>query len=154
MTNYALIYENCTPFIELPTDVYRSFPEPPFKLSCGDKPEVRQWLKDNGCEWYIKEPQQGRKFLIVRENLDIDSWHNSAEEKGYKLNESPEITPIIAEVPVTTTEMKVVGYSVNESSKEESLEELQEKLKEEQEKLLQASEEIAKITKQINGLDD
>lgn len=26
-------------------------PSFPFKLSCGDKPEVRQWLKSVGCAW-------------------------------------------------------------------------------------------------------
>ena len=28
------------------------FPDFDFKISCGDRPEVRQWLKDNGCKWY------------------------------------------------------------------------------------------------------
>lgn len=32
-------------------DTEPTFPDFPFKLSCGDRPEVRQWLKDNGCKW-------------------------------------------------------------------------------------------------------
>lgn len=31
--------------------VTQTFPDFDFKLDCGDSPEVRQWLKDNGCEW-------------------------------------------------------------------------------------------------------
>ena len=32
-------------------DEQPEYPTPPFKLSCGDKPEVRQWLKDQGYAW-------------------------------------------------------------------------------------------------------
>lgn len=42
----ANIFEDWTP----PT-ITVPFPPLPFSLTCGDKPEVRRWLKDNGCKW-------------------------------------------------------------------------------------------------------
>lgn len=45
------------------------FPNFNFKLDCGDRPEVRQWLRDNGCCWKdgydLTELRLGEKYLFV-----------------------------------------------------------------------------------------
>lgn len=93
--------------LEFLTQRKQQFPTTPFKLSCGDKPEVRQWLKDNGCiVWDSIMPN--KKYLFIDNTMkvywDCESYYNSREYK--------EITPII-------TPDKVVGVSCGEDDKVE-----------------------------------
>ena len=37
--------------VSTPGPTPAELPSFPFKLSCGDSPVVREWLKDNGCTW-------------------------------------------------------------------------------------------------------
>lgn len=93
-----------------------NFPIPPFKLSCGDKPEVRQWLKDNGCVW--NSGSDLTVYLIDEKRLlvwsDMKVTRCDGDNKYYKNHDFPEITP-------TITPSRVTGYS-QEPTKKQKLE--------------------------------
>lgn len=69
------------------------FPQTPFKLSCGDRPEVREWLKDNGCKWKngddltLLSPTE--KFLYVSDQHAV-SYDNRKDR--YTDKKLPELT--------------------------------------------------------------
>lgn len=51
------------------TKKFKKFPDHDFKLDCGDDPEVRQWLKDNGIVWNlagsdVTEEHVNKKLLV------------------------------------------------------------------------------------------
>ena len=53
------------------------FPQTPFKLSCGDRPDVRKWLKDNGCKWasgsdLTKESTNTRFLFVVNNTVKLN----------------------------------------------------------------------------------
>lgn len=89
----------------------QNFPTTPFKLSCGDKPEVRQWLKDNGCMWNdgddLGTEATDEKYLFVDECCQVTMV--DTEGSYYTDHQYPEITPV-------TSLPKVVGYSVASST--------------------------------------
>jgi len=58
----------------------QSFPQTPFKLSCGDRPEVRQWLKDNGCKWQSSEDLT--EEMLSEKFLSIDKQHKVLYHKN------------------------------------------------------------------------
>lgn len=113
------------------------FPTFPFKLRNGDKPEVRQWLKDNGCKWgnglgmfdfyaeennlYVKDK---KVFMSI---CEFDSEVNDEQEIEL------EIQPAV-----------VTGYKLieNKSEKELKLEALVDKLQ----------SELEKATTELNNL--
>lgn len=111
-------------YFEIPTDFCRvtgkilpsdnpeqaTFPDFPFKLSCGDRPEVRQWLKDNGCSWnsgcdMFESWSLGKKYLLI--NIDKSVLHVAQERYSTGYEEYFEIQPTIG----------VTGYTLTESSK-------------------------------------
>lgn len=124
-----------------PSDKEVSFPETPFKLKCGDKPEVRQWLKDNGCKWssgrelttdYLKENcllyvEEGKKLICT----SFTERYNEASIK--------EVTPIIQpeQTIQTVVPAKVVGFSFGDNHKgtEKKKKKLERKIKKLQNKL-------------------
>ncbi len=94
------------------------FPTFPFKLRNGDKPEVRQWLKDNGCDWaftgHITEYMLDTDELFVNRKSVYAGSDGCTHYKEIQLDIQP---------------AKVVGYSLvekveNKSEKELKLEEL------------------------------
>ena len=94
-----------------------TFPDFPFKLSCGDRPEVRQWLKDNGCEWSngndITKDHNFRFQVKNQENAKI-LWVDTGDDEKRKVfigTLSPE-----SYIEIEPT-IKVTGYTLTESSK-------------------------------------
>jgi len=67
------------------------FPQTPFKLSCGDRPEVREWLKDNGCKWQssddLTEEMLSEKFLYVDKQHKVLYQKNKDKYLDKKLPE-------------------------------------------------------------------
>lgn len=118
-----------------------SFPETPFKLKCGDKPEVRQWLKDNGCKWssgrelttdYLKR----NSLLYVEEGKKISCTRCT---EIYNETSIKEVTPIIQpeQTIQTVVPAKVVGFSLGDNHKkaEKKKKKLERKIKKLQNKL-------------------
>jgi hypothetical protein len=101
------------------------FPNFPFKLRNGDKPEVRQWLKDNGVVWasgadVVKQMRSvaGGDLLFIEDK----SMTTTFDENWFD-------TKSIKEIQLDIQPAKVVGYSLvekveNKSEKELKLEEL------------------------------
>lgn len=112
-----------------------TFPTTPFKLKCGDKPEVRQWLKDNGCDWingYCIVSSDHEKDTCMLFIIDGEVSHQFDDEQYYNNHKYPEVNPII-------TPAKVVGYTTE--TKEDNTKE-KEKIK----------RKIAKLQKKLEGL--
>lgn len=71
----------------------QTFPQTPFKLSCGDRPEVRKWLKDNGCKW--RGGKDLTNFFTTKEFLYVSNQqtvsYNTRKDR-YTDKELPELT--------------------------------------------------------------
>lgn len=63
------------------------FPTLPFSLTCGDKPEVCQWLKDNGCVWTAG--QDLTQYLKTRKRLYV----NNNKFVNWGFGDFPEFDP-------------------------------------------------------------
>lgn len=107
--------------LSAPETVQSTFPDFNFKLSCGDRPEVRQWLKDNGCKWVsgcgmFESWSLSKKYLLINTNRRVTLVAQEMYSTGYE--EYFEIQPTI----------KVTGYTLTESSKarKETLDKLSE----------------------------
>ena len=118
------------------------FPGFSFKLSCGDRPEVRQWLKDNGCKWYngediTKEPEHQIKikgnikvlWVDFREDEERVVFIATTSHESYM-----EIEPIV----------KVTGYKLTEESKAR---------KQKLDKITELRNNVKDIQKQIEELE-
>lgn len=113
------------------------FPDFPFKLRNGDKPEVRQWLKDNGVVWcsgadvvnlvYTDElNDDGYLLSIINGKMITYSFESSFENDTAK------------EIQLAIQPAKVLGYSLVEVANKKS------------EKELQLEEIVAKLHAQLN----
>lgn len=104
-------------------DIKTSFPDYPFKLRNGDKPEIRQWLKDNGVVWCDGDDDL---FTHLDEgNIVINSRSDFGFHSSPVMWENEDAKEIQLEIQPA----KVVGYSLvekveNKSEKELKLEEL------------------------------
>lgn len=117
---------------ELPTQP--DFPDFDFKLSCGDSPEVRQWLKDNGCVWYLGgcplSVQTDKGYLYVRNRMI--AWDHKTDWMIDSRN-----------LPVIQPTFTVTGFTVPESEK---------KRKETLDKIKEKEDTIKRLTDEINQL--
>jgi len=81
---------------------FKPFPNHDFKIDCGDDPEVRQWLHENGCRWSsgctLIDYRIHDKFLTIEEGQYV-----SYDLNEYKFSLTPEVhfNPYL-EVPTTT----------------------------------------------------
>lgn len=93
------------------------FPDFTFKLSCGHKPEIRQWLEDNGCEWSNGKSLTSWKcqdsYLLI--NFKSATSHN-IETHNDDFMSVPEVTPVL-------TPSRVVGFTT-EAPKQDNSEEI------------------------------
>lgn len=68
------------------------FPAKPFKIDCGDLPEVREWLDDNDCRWpngaHPGERSLDSKFLHVDKDGTIRKNSNDKTGREYFLFQS------------------------------------------------------------------
>ena len=94
------------------------YPKPPFKLSCGDKPEVRQWLKDQGYTWCNGEEltsyQTDKAYLYVTNEFSNDfkvTYDELIED--FNASSKPEVSP-----EFTTETRTTVTWTVEETQKE------------------------------------
>lgn len=109
------------------------FPDFDFKISCGDRPEVRQWLKDNGCKWFSGEDITDflveKKFLRL---IDMEVlWY---DEDYYNESTLPELTPTFG----------VTGWTVEQKDSEEKLA-LQESISKMEQELEQMKQRVQEI---------
>lgn len=112
-----------------------TFPDFDFKISCGDRPEVRQWLKDNGCVWKsgmdIVTFDTNSKLLMV--NAGKVMWYGSGEPEWID-SELPELTPTIG----------VTGWTVEQKDSKEKLA-LQESISKMEQELEQMKQRVQEI---------
>lgn len=97
----------------------QDFPDFDFKLSCGDDPLVREWLKQNGCEWrggqdlttfYLND-----SHLLVRVNsLIVTSTTNMVI---FDSSDFPEISPKVKIKPLGKLSEIVEFLKLNPRSK-------------------------------------
>jgi len=111
------------------------FPDFPFKLRNGDKPEVRQWLKDNGVVWcdgddvveFIGTTSTNGSFLYINDKLEMKSTYEE------DFNEHP-----YEEIQLEIQPAIITGYKLVEKPNKKS------------EKELQLEEIVAKLSSQLN----
>lgn len=103
------------------------FPTPPFKLSCGDNPAVRKWLKENGCKWTTDEDLEtlstDQAFLNVHEDFKV-TWGGSRNIFNY-----PELTINIK--PASVESWILAEQEPEQSSEKTALQEQAAKLQSE-----------------------
>lgn len=122
------------------------FPDFDFKLSCGDRPEVRQWLKDNGCVWNSGDDLE--RCMLSCSNLYVTSTFVTTnligndllkiQLKAFEKNELPEVTPTLS----------VTGFTCPEHE-EKALHQQQQ-----QRKIQKLEKTIQKAQEQINELKE
>lgn len=71
---------------EVGYDLYSRFPKLPIKLDCGNDPQVRDWLSENGVHWIGDEDihlHSERRFLFIYENKEAGYVDNQESfERG------------------------------------------------------------------------
>jgi len=111
-------------FIEAPA----TKPTPPFKVRNGNDPAVRQWLVDNGWDFFcggksLATVNKNTEYLFVYANNLIDygryeSTFNSDVSPELSLN----ISNITREVVTTITEPQVTSWNMVDPEKSERME--------------------------------
>lgn len=129
-----------TDFKEYQMDKPVEFPDYDFKLDCGDDPKVRQWLKNNGCEWLsghdIVEYLPNGKLLSIDKRGSVTQSLSNDDFNKYH-SRIPKVTPVFKTIVSDLIIEKPVDNKLKDELKllEEQQREIAEKMKELQDKI-------------------
>lgn len=132
--------------LEIPLPISQQSLPTRWKLSCGDKPEVRAWLKELGYVWAMGQDivecgtDQG---LLIGDSYNMTVSY-ALSSFIYESEDVMEIFHTFSEREITVTELFVSGFKLSEqkNEKELQLESLVDKLKAQ---LNEAQSELNKI---------